>query len=350
MVGCLRSLMTTLIIGDGPAGAAAAHVCLDAVVLPADGQGGGGGRMETRSRDGVTYDIGTTCLRDRGDERSTLVRELLDADCVAFEGHVETFDDESERSHPGTTPARLTSRHGLGQVPEQLLGARHCNRRPEATVERLERTGEGWQAHTDEGTIEAQRVVTATDAERTAALLAEDPLASDLELAAQRVDHRSVDSVVLGYDHAVDRDWYALAADDDSHDVRWLSRESAKPGHVPPGQEALVVRLGDGWASAHDPGAAVDRARKAAAALLDDDRLADPSWTDHERYRYADPYNRPDPTLVQDAAAAGCYLAGDWVAGTDRTFAPLETGLDAGRRAMDFARQARLQRDGPLEG
>ncbi|WP_254823456.1 FAD-dependent oxidoreductase [Haloglomus halophilum] len=344
--------MTTLIIGDGPAGAAAAHVCLDAVVLPADEQGGvgGGGRMETRSHDGATYDIGTTCLRDRGDERSTLVRELLGADCVAFEGRIEAFGTGDEPAHPRTTHARLTGRHGIEQVPEQLLAARHCDHRPDASVERLERTDDGWRAHTDAGTIDAQRVVMATGAERTAALLADDPLAPGLELAAQRVDHRTVDSVVLGYDHAVDREWYALAADGEPHDVRWLSRESAKPGRVPAGQEALVVRLGDDWASAHDPGAAVDRACEAAATLLDDDRLADPSWTDHERYRYAAPYNRPDPTLAEDAAAADCYLAGDWVAGTDRTFAPLETGLDAGRRAMDFARQARLQRDGPLEG
>jgi len=306
--------------------------------------------METRSRDGVTYDIGTTCLRDRGDERSTLVRELLGADCVAFEGRIEAFGTGGGPTRPRTTHPRLTGRHGIEQVPEQLLAARHCDHRPDASVERLERTGDGWRAHTDAGTVDAQRVVMATGAERTAALLADDPLGPDLELAARRVDHRTVDSVVLGYDHAVDREWYALAADGEPHDVRWLSRESAKPGHVPPGQEALVVRLGDGWASAHGPEAAVDRAREAAAALLDDDRLPDPSWTDHERYRYADPYNRPDPALVEDAAAADCYLAGDWVAGTDRTFAPLETGLDAGRRAMEFAQQARLQRDGPLEG
>lgn len=331
--------MTTLVIGDGVAGAAAAHICLDAIVVGDTDDGTG--RLTSRAREATTYDIGTTCIPDRGDERSTLVREVLAEDCVSFEGRVEPL---GEATDGGVGYQRLTGRRGLQGVVDRLLTAEHCDHRPDATVERLERTDDGWRAHTAEGVIEAERVVTATDADRTASLLAEaEPLAADVRREAEQVEHRTVDSVVLGYDHTVDQDAYALAASGEDHDVRWLSRESAKPGHVPPGHEALVVRLGDDWATSHDPDAAVDRARTAAARLLDDERLQDPSWTDHERYRYARPGHRVDPVLVERAAATDCYLAGDWVAGTTRTFAPLETGLDAGRRAMGFAEQAALQ-------
>lgn len=333
--------MTTLIIGDGAAAAAAAHVCLDAVVLSAGDRDGG--RLESRTHGDVTYDIGTTCFRDAGDERSTLLREVLAEDCTAFEGPVETFGAGDECGQPGITYPRLTGRRGLEAVADRLFEADHCERRTDV-VEELERTDGGWRAHTADGSVDAERVVLATGADRTAALLSADgPLASAVRSEARRVEHRTVDSVVLGYDHPVDRDWYALAAADPAHDVRWLSRESAKPGRVPGDQAALVVRLGDDWASTHDPAAAVDRARGAAAALLDDDRLRDPAWTDHERYRYARPRHRVDNALVERAAAADCHLAGDWIAGTDRTFAPLETGLDAGRRAMGFAEQAALQ-------
>lgn len=339
--------MTTLVIGDGAVGAAAAHVCLDAVVLAADD--GDGDRLDTRTRGDVTYDIGTTCIPDAGDERSTLLREVLAEDCTAFEGRVETFGagsdgGDGEADQRGVTYPRLTGRRGFESAVERLFESAHCDRRTDTVVETLERNGDGWRAHTADGSVDADRVVLATSADRTAELLAsDDPLAPDIQREAAQVEHRTVDSVVLGYDHAVDRDWYALAAGDAAHDVRWLSREAAKPGHVPGDQAALVVRLGDDWASTHDPAAAVDRARGAAAAMLNDDRLRDPSWTDHERYRYVRPYYRTDHSLVERAATADCYLAGGWVAGTDRTFLPLETGLDAGRRAMGFDRQAEIQ-------
>jgi predicted NAD/FAD-dependent oxidoreductase len=334
--------MTTLIIGGGVAGAAAAYVCLDAVVL--EGGDRVGGRMESRERDGTVYDIGATCIRDTGDERSTLAREVLGEDCATFEGAVGTFDDDGRIGHARRGHTRLTGRHGLRQLPTRLLGADHCNCRAGRNVERLERTGDGWRAHTTDGTVAAERVVTTTGPDRTAELLpATDPLGVDLRAAADRIEHRLVDSVVLGYDHPVDRDWYALAAGGEGHDLRWLSRESEKPGHVPAGRAALVVRLGHDCAASNGPGAAPDRARRAVADLLDDERLAAPAWTDHERYRFAEPRHRIDPGLVERAAEADCYLAGDWVAGTRRTFAPLETGLDAGRRAMGFARQAALQ-------
>lgn len=339
MVGCLPSHMTTLVIGAGVAGAAAADVCPDAVVLEAGDRVGG--RMESREREGVVYDPGVTCVPDTGDERSTLVREVLGADCAAFEGRVSTVALDGSLAGTRTT-ARLTGQHGIRQVPLRLLAGDHCDVRTGTPVETLERAGDGWRAHTADGAVEADRVVTTTGADRTASLLSgEGPLAVDLRTAADRVDHRTVDSVVLGYDHPVDRDWYALTAE--GRDVRWLSRESAKPGRVPAGQAALVVRLGDRWASCHDPGEAVDRARRAAARLLDDDCLRDPAWTDHERYHHARPHHRIDPGLVERAAAADCYLAGDWVAGSDRTFAPLETGLDAGRRAMGLDHPHALQ-------
>jgi len=339
MDGTVSGCMTTLVIGDGAAGATAAHICLDATVV-GDGDGGTG-RLATRAREATTYDIGTTCIPDRGDERSTLVREVLAEDCVSFEGRVDSL---GEATDSGMGYRRLTGRRGLQGVVDRLLAAEHCDHRPDTTVERLERTDDGWRAHTTEGVIDAERVVTATDADRTASLLTEsEPLGTDVRREAEQVEHRTVDSVVLGYEHAVDRDWYALAAPGDDHDVRWLSRESAKPGHVPPGHEALVLRLGDDWATSHDPDAAVEQARTAAARLLDDDRLLDPAWTDHERYQYARPGHRVDPVLVERAAASDCYLADDWVAGTTRTFAPLETGLDAGRRAMGFAQQVALQ-------
>lgn len=336
--------MTTLVIGGGVAGAAAAHVCLDAEVYEATDRVGG--RMATRVHDGVMYDLAAGHVRDTGDERSALVRETLGADCATVDGRVERFDADG-RLHrgPEDQPARLTGRHGIRQVPIRLLAGAGCDLHADTAVEQLERVGDGWRAHTTAGLVAADRVVTTTPPERTASLLAEPSLAADLRAAADRLDHQTLDSVVLGYDHPVDRDWYGLLDASGDHAVRRLLRESAKPDRVPEGQAALVVQLRADRVD--EP--VVDRAQRSVADLLDDDRLRDPAWTDHERYRFAAPRTRTDDGLVARAAEMDLHLAGGWTAGMNRTFAALETGLDAGRRAMGMRRQAAVQRDGPVE-
>ncbi|WP_276260280.1 FAD-dependent oxidoreductase [Haloglomus litoreum] len=339
--------MTTLVIGAGAAGAAAAHVCLDAVVCEADEAVGG--RMESRERGDMVYDIGTTCLPDTGDERSTVAREVLGEDCRSFEARVAPA---AARPDGGARPTRnhLTGRHGLGELPRRMLSAAHCDLRTGTTVRRLEPAADAWRAHTDDGLVTVERVVTTAGPARTADLLPDGPLADDLDAAAARLERRTLDSVVLGYDHAVEGDWDMLEPGADGAGlVRRVVRESAKPGHVPDGREALVVRLGDDWTATDGTDTATDRARRAVADRLEDDRLAAPAWTDHERYRYADPHHHADPGLVRAAADEGLHLAGGWVAGTTRTVAPLETGLDAGRRAMGFARQAAVGPDGGAE-
>jgi renalase len=337
--------MTTLVIGGGVAGAAAAHVCLDAEVYEATARVGG--RMATRVHDGTMYDLVAGHIRDAGDERSALVRETLGADCATVDGRVERFDADG-RLHrgPEDQPARLTGRHGIRQVPIRLLASAGCDLHADTAVEQLERVGDGWRAHTEAGLVEADRVVATAKPERMASLLAAPSLATDLRAAADRLDWQTLDSVVLGYDHPVDRDWYGLLDASGEHAVRRLLRESAKPDRVPEGRAALVVQLrADG-----DPEAsAVHRARRAAADLLGDGRLRDPAWTDHERYRFAAPRTRTDDGLVARAAETDLHLAGGWTAGMNRTFAALETGLDAGRRAMGMHRQAAVQPDGPVE-
>jgi predicted NAD/FAD-dependent oxidoreductase len=222
-----------------------------------------------------------------------------------------------------------------------MLDAAHCDLRTGTTVRTLERTADGWSARTDSGTVEADRVVSTLPPARTAALLPDGPLAADLRAEADRVEYHALDSVVLGYDHPVERDWYAVATGD-GREGGWLCRESAKPGHVPDGQAALVVQSRAAAPAAEAP-VTTDQAAVAAADLLDEPRLADPVWTDSARYRFARPDHRAVPRLLAAAADEGLYLAGDWTAGTTRTLAPLETGLDAGRRAMGFAQQAALQ-------
>jgi len=133
----------------------------------------------------------------------------------------------------------------------------------------------------------------------------------------------------------LDRPWYALVNVDDEHPVGWLSREECKRGHVPEGESLLVVQMAPDWSAARledDPDAVCADAAGHVATLLDDGRLADPNWTDHQGWRYALADAAVDPAPVAAAAEAGLHVAGDWVAGAARVHAAARSGLDAGER------------------
>jgi predicted NAD/FAD-dependent oxidoreductase len=73
-------------------------------------------------------------------------------------------------------------------------------------------------------------------------------------------------------------------------------------------------------------------AARLVAGLLDDDRLADPEWTDRQGWRYALPDSSIDRDAVRIAEDTGLYVAGDWVAGEGRVHRAVETGLDVAER------------------
>jgi predicted NAD/FAD-dependent oxidoreductase len=92
------------------------------------------------------------------------------------------------------------------------------------------------------------------------------------------------------------------------------------------------------WSVEHydesDESTTATAARK-VAELLDDERLADPDWTDTQHWRYALVDDGVDPNVVDRAADHGLFLAGDWVAGEARVHAALRNGLETGARIAE---------------
>lgn len=332
------------IVGAGPAGAAAAYRLRDSDrdVTVFEKSRGVCGRAATRRRDGCVYDHGANYVKPGEGPVGDLVRELGEDGLVDIEAPVWTFDGEEEIA-PGrdSDEPKWTWETGITQLAKCLFARTDATLREETRIDSVARTPSGWTlVATDARRFgEFDDVLLTPPAPQTADILADahwdDDRCDALRLAAADVPYRSIVTAVLHYPFELDREWYALVNTDDAHAVGWLSREACKDGHVPDGEELLVVQMAPDWSREQYDTAASEQAGVAAehaASLLDDDRLRGPDWTDTRGWRYALPDEAVEPGPVEAAREAGLRVAGDWVAGEARVRAAVESGLAAADR------------------
>jgi predicted NAD/FAD-dependent oxidoreductase len=238
---------------------------------------------------------------------------------------------------------KFTYETGLTRLAKHLFGATDATVHRRTRVERLARRGGAWtltDADGDEwGPFDV--VLLTPPAPQTAALLEsadwETEAREHLLDAVRDVDYRTVWTAVLGYPFELDVPYYALVNTDKEHAVGWISREECKPGHVPDGESVLIVQANHEWSvERYDEAAAENVADLAAhaAAIVDDDRLTDPAWTDHQGWRYALAESGLRRGVRDAPEDAGLYCAGDWVAGEARIHAAIRNGLETGERLV----------------
>ncbi len=333
------------IVGAGAGAAALTHVldgATDAEVTVLEKSGGLCGRAATRRRGPVTYDYGANYLKSDDERVVDLVYDVLGEDgLVEADGSIWTFDGDGTVSEGRPSDGhRWTYRAGLTQIAKRLFGATGATVHRRTRVETITRDGDRWRLTDADGGEWGpfDRLALNPPAPQTAALLREaewdDPARERLADAAAAVEYVSVWSVVLRYEFDLERPYYALVNTDDAHTLGWVSREECKPGHVPDGS-ALVVQAGHDWSAGHADAPAetvVGRLTDETASLLDDDRLRDPAWTDHQFWRYALPEGEVARGPVRDAEDHGLWVVGDWVAGEARLHAALRSGLEVGER------------------
>jgi len=339
-------MATVGIVGGGIAGTAAAYGLrespVDVTLFEASDRIGG--RMVSRERGGCVYDYGATFLKG-GDERfREVVEDAVGDDLRTVEGDVWVFDaDGTVREGRDDQPPKYTTESGIEGIAAAFARESGATIETGARVGHLARQSDGWRLATTGGTeTTVDGLVLALPATETASLLSDaewgQQYRDDLMIAAERVPHRPIDTVVCHYPFRLDRPYYGLVSADNDHDVSWLAREECKPGHVPDGESLLVGWTNPRWTSAHpvsDSPEAERIVRESAAALLDDDRLREPDWTDHERWAASVPNHGVDPGLVERAPHHDLAIAGDWVGRTGRTYAALQTGLDAADRIRE---------------
>jgi hypothetical protein len=334
------------VVGAGAAAAATSYAvdraAPSASITVFEKSGGVCGRAATRRRGDVTYDYGANYLK-ADDERAVALAREFDDGLVEVAGDVYVFDRTGAVSEGRDADEhKWTYRTGLTRLAKHLFGATDATVHRRTRIEAVSRTADGaWHLTDADGNRRGpfDVVVLNPPAPQTAALLEESDVGTaavdDLAAAARDVPYRSVWTAVLGYPFELDLPYYALVNTDKAHPVGWIGREECKPGHVPDGESVLVVQANHEWSvERYDDPPAENVAALAdhAASVVGDDRLAEPSWTDHQGWRYALPEAGLDGGAREAAEAAGVYPVGDWVAGEARLHAALRSGLEAGER------------------
>jgi renalase len=334
------------VVGAGAASAALCHVldgATDAEVTVLEKSGGVCGRAATRRHGELTYDYGANYVKSDDERVVDLLTETLDDEgMVDVADPIYTFDGDGAISEGRDADDHKWSYEaGLTQIAKRLFARTAATVHRRTRVETVARDGDRWHLTDADGTTWGpfDSVVLTPPAPQTAALLdAADwgaDVRDDLAAAAADVPYRSIQTAVLHYEFPLDRPWYALVNVDDGHDVGWVAREECKGGHVPEGESLLVVQAAPDWSAGRadaDGADVVDALAGKAAALLGDDRLAAPAWSDHQFWRYALPDEAVRPGPLRAAEEHGLYCAGDWVAGESRLHAALRNGLDVGER------------------
>ncbi len=339
---------TVAVVGAGAAGAATAYALRDEPVdvTVFEKTGDVCGRAATRQARGCTFDYGANYLTGDDDRVNDVVTGELPTDgLVDVTDPMWTFDEHGAVSEgDGRDERRWTYEDGLSQLGRRLFGATDAAVNRRTRVDTVERADDVWRVHDadgeDWGAFDA--VVLTPPAPQTADLLGqaawEHVDCRDLREAIAPVPYRTVVSVVLHYPVELDVPYYALVNEDGGHDVGWVGREECKPGHVPDGESLLVVQMAPEWSAEYfrEPvPSLVDAAAEKTAALLDDDRLIEHDWTDHQHWRYALPDDGPDQGTLDEATDHDLFFAGDWVVGEARLHAALRSGLDTGDAVAD---------------
>ncbi|KZN25995.1 NAD/FAD-dependent oxidoreductase [Haladaptatus sp. R4] len=307
-----------------------------------------GGRATSHERNRCVYDVGANYVKSDDERVSELVREL-DEGLVETEGPVWTFDaDEAISEGRDEDDSKWTYRTGLRTLGTRLADASGATVHTDTRITGLRRAessdAESWYVEDEDGDEYGpwDALVLTPPAPVTASLLDlaewDDDLRRELREAIGHVPYRPVLSVALHYSFEVERPYVRAGEHDKEHEVGWLSRESCKPGHVPEGEELLIVQLSPEWSADHyddDDFGVATAAAGYAADLLSEHPFAAPDWFDVVRWRDAQPNDGVDEAVLRRANEAGLFFAGDWVVGEGRVHRALRSGLDAAEEILD---------------
>ncbi|MFW5919147.1 MAG: NAD(P)/FAD-dependent oxidoreductase [Halanaeroarchaeum sp.] len=339
------------IVGAGVAGAAATYL-LDRTLPDADltvleRTDTVSGRAVTAERDGVVYDYGANYVTSDDDRVNELLTETVDAEGLVDVPEPIYVFDESGTVAKGREPDeyKWTYRSGLADLGRRLLDPTDASVELETTVAGLvrDRDAETWLVEDAEGGDWGpfDALVMSPPAPETARLLRGADWVADareyLIEALEAVEFRTLWSAALHYPFGIDRPYYALVNTDKNHEVGWIAREECKPGHVPDGETLLVVQPSHEWSVEHyddPPEANADALATHAAEIVNDDRLADPDWSDFGRWRFALADEAVAHGPVQRAWDHDLYPVGDWVAGEARLHAAMRNGVDVAERMV----------------
>jgi renalase len=303
-----------IVIGAGIAGLVAARELqrTGMVVEVLEKSRGVGGRAATRALHGNPVDHGAQFLTVRDPRFQRQVASwLADGTLVPWADGVATWAADVGLHHPDPRAhPRYAAPAGMTMLAKRL--AEGATVRHEARAVALGRDGDEWAVGlADGGRVDARRLLITAPVPQALELLAGIELADPIRTELEDVVYAPCFAVMAGYADVAGPDWPGLRL---SHhpDLAWVAHDSSKRRH--PHGPVLVLHATPDFSRRRwdDPPADVvgDLLRAAAAVVPWAER---PVWTDHQRWRYAQP-ERPHPAPAL-ALGRGLVLAGDGFGG-----------------------------------
>jgi len=311
--------LTTAVVGAGISGAIAARTLVDhgLSVRVFEKSRGVGGRMATRRYDGFEFDHGAQYFTARHSVFTHYLRsweqqrivELWDGQIVAFDGD---FGDSGANCECRPTPVmdRFVAISKMPDLCKYLL--REVQVSLETTVAAVKHDGNGYRLLDSVGVElgRSDRVILAIPAPQAIALAVDYPeMTSELAKVA-------FDPCWCGMYHfgrALDVPWQGAFVNGGA--IRWLSRNTSKPGRQSRG-ESIVVHASPDWSQAH-----LEKPSELVASLLLDElwRIVGvdqqtPDFMTAHRWRYAIPSKGVEGCLTNRARSM--IACGDWAGGS----------------------------------
>ena len=270
---------------------------------------GAAGRMSTRRGEGWQCDHGAQYFTARDpDFRAEMARWQALGVAAVWQPRLEVFG-AADLHTPDETLERFVGTPRM-TAPARSL-ALTLDLRLQSTVQRVERSPDGWRLSTAEQGIldEAfDALVLAVPAPQAVPLLA--PHSPALAGLAALARMRAAWALMLRYDAPLDLHFDAAFVNHGP--LRWVARDSHKPGRGP--GETWLLHATPQWSEAHleDTPEAVSDALLAAFARLGAE-AAPAAWSAH-RWRFADTEASLDRNCCWDEDAR-IGLCGDWLNG-----------------------------------
>jgi renalase len=333
--------MRIAVVGAGLAGLSCAQRLAGAGLQIAclDKSRGPSGRMATRRRDGLQFDHGAQYFTARDPAFAETVRDWVDAGVAApWLPRLAVFDapgslarrDAREPGHE----ADANSNGGAGGGVARFVGTPTMTAPAQrlasalavtygCTVRALRRGANGWRLSVlEDGHASAQQdfdaVVVAVPAPQAAALLeASDPAPQALAALAQSARMRGCWAAMVHCAEPLPLDFDAAFVN--AGPLRWVARDSSKPGRC--GPDAWVLHASAAWSQANlerEPAQVASELLAAFAALgapvLRSGLPAPGVAAVAHRWRYADTEPALDRRYAWDEAQR-IGLCGDWLHG-----------------------------------
>lgn len=324
------------VIGAGLAGlsCATALQCAGVEVRVFEKSRGAAGRMSTRRGDDWQCDHGAQYFTARHPEFRFEVTRWQQAGVAAvWNPRLGVLNGESMHDHELQQAAVTVSTERFVGTPRMTAPARFLADAlavdAETTIIRLQRDADGWQLCSVAGGWLETRfdgVLLAVPAPQVVPLLRE--AAPELAALAAGVRMRGTWALMLRFAEPLNLPFDAAFVN--SGPLRWIARDSHKPGRGMP--ETWLLHANAEWSEAHLEDTADAVAKDLLEAFRQLGGAAPQAWSAH-RWRYADTDPALDIACAWDAQTA-LGLCGDWLHG-GRVEGAWLSGRQLARRVLE---------------